>query len=43
MAYLRDGARTWPEVQRALTPQDLDRIVAICDGVPLRDVLLHLR
>ena len=43
MAYVRDGARTWPEVQRALTPQDLDRIVAICDGVPLRDVLLHLR
>jgi hypothetical protein len=43
MAYVRDGARTWPDVQRALTPHDLDRIVAICDGVPLRDVLLHLR
>jgi hypothetical protein len=43
MAYVRDGARTWPDVQRALTPQDLDRIVAICDGEPLRDVLLHLR
>jgi hypothetical protein len=43
MAYVRDGARTWTEVQRALTSQDLDRIVAICDGVSLRDVLLHLR
>ena len=43
MAYVRDGARTWPEVQQALTPQDLEKIVAICDGVPLRDVLLHLR
>jgi hypothetical protein len=43
MAYVRDGARTWPDVQRALTPQDLDTIVAICDGEPLRDVLLHLR
>ena len=43
IAYVRDGATTWPEVQRALTPQDLERIVAICDGVPLRDVLLHLR
>jgi hypothetical protein len=43
MAYVRDGARTWPDVQRALTPQDLDKIVAICDGEPLRDVLLHLR
>jgi hypothetical protein len=43
MAYVRNGARTWTEVQRALTSQDLDRIVTICDGVPLRDVLLHLR
>jgi hypothetical protein len=43
IAYVRDGARTWPDVQRAFTPQDLDRIVAICDGEPLRDVLLHLR
>jgi hypothetical protein len=43
MAYVRNGARTWPEVQRALTQEDLDKIVVICDGVPLRDVLLHLR
>ena len=43
LGYVRDGARTWPEVQRALTPEDLERIVTICDGVPLRDVLLHLR
>ena len=43
MTYLRDGARSWPEVRRSLTQQDLDRIATICDGVPLRDVLLDLR
>jgi len=43
MAYVRDGARTWTDVQRAMTPDDLERIIAICDGAPLRDVLLHLR
>ena len=43
MAYVRDGARTWTDVQRAMTPRDLEQITAICDGVPLRDVLLHLR
>ncbi len=43
LGYVRDGARTWPDVQRAVTPEDLDHIIAICDGVPLRDILLHLR
>ena len=43
MAYMRDGARSWPEVQRSLTKEDFDKIVAICDGVPLRDLLLDLR
>jgi hypothetical protein len=43
MAYVRDGARTWSDVQQAMTPDDLEQIVQICDGVPLRDVLLHLR
>lgn len=42
MAYMRDGARSWPEVQRSLTKEDFDRIVAICDGVPLRDLLLDM-
>ncbi len=43
LRYARDGARTWPEVQRAMTPDDLDEIIRICDGTPLRDVLLDLR
>ncbi len=43
MAYMRDGARNWPEVQRSLTKEDFDKIVSICDGVPLRDLLLDLR
>ncbi len=43
MAYMRNGARNWPEVQRSLTKEDFDKIVAICDGVPLRDLLLDLR
>ena len=43
MTYLRDGARSWPEVQRSLTQLDLDRIASICDGVPLREILLDLR
>ena len=43
MSYMRDGARSWPEVQRSLTPEDFDEIVSICDGVPLRDLLLELR
>jgi hypothetical protein len=43
MSYMREGARSWPEVQRSLTPEDFDKIVSICDGVPLRDLLLELR
>ena len=43
MTYMRGGARSWPEVQRSLTKEDFDKIVAICDGVPLRDLLLDLR
>lgn len=43
MAYMRDGAKTWPQVQQALTQEDFDKIVAICDGVPLRDLMLDLR
>jgi hypothetical protein len=43
LRYAREGARTWPEVQRAMTPEDLDEIIRICDGTPLRDVLLDLR
>jgi hypothetical protein len=42
MRYMRDGARSWPEVQRLLTPEDFDTIVSICDGVPLRDLLLDM-
>ena len=43
MTYMRDGARSWPDVQRSLTKEDFDKIVSICDGVPLRDLLLELR
>jgi hypothetical protein len=43
LCHARKGARTWPEVQRALTPDDLNEITRICDGSPLRDVLLDLR
>ena len=43
MTYMRDGARSWPEVQRSLTKEDFEKIVAICDGVPLRDLLLDMR
>lgn len=40
MKYMKDGAQSWPEVQSSLTQQDLEEIVEICDGVPLRDLLL---
>jgi hypothetical protein len=43
MTYMRDGARTWPEVQQAMTQEDFDKIVTICDGVPLRDLMLDMR
>ena len=42
MSYMRDGARSWPEVQQSLTKADFDKIVAICDGVPMRDLLLDI-
>ena len=35
MGYMRQGAHSWPEVQRSLTKEDFEKIVAICDGVPL--------
>jgi hypothetical protein len=38
--YVRDGARTLSEVQQAISAQDLDEIMAICDGASLRDVLM---
>jgi hypothetical protein len=40
MNYMRDGASTWPEVQRSLNQEDFEEIVHICDGVSLRDLLL---
>jgi hypothetical protein len=43
LRYVEDGARTWPEVQRAVTPEDLEEITRVCDGTPLRDLLLNLR
>jgi hypothetical protein len=43
MAYMRDGATSWSQVQQSLTPADFDKIMMICDGVPLRDLLLDLR
>jgi hypothetical protein len=43
LRYVKDGARTWPEVQGAVTPEDLDEINRICDGTPLRELLLNLR
>jgi DNA repair exonuclease SbcCD ATPase subunit len=43
LRYVKEGARTWPEVQRAVTPEDLDEITRICDGTPLRDLLLNIR
>ena len=43
MSYMRNGARSWPEVQQSLTKEDFDKIVSICDGVPLRDLLLDMQ
>jgi hypothetical protein len=43
MTYMRNGARSWSQVQQALTPEDFEKIMVICDGVPLRDLLLDLR
>jgi hypothetical protein len=43
MTYMRDGATSWTQLQQALSSEDFDQIMAICDGVPLRDLLLDLR
>ena len=43
MTSMRDGAQNWQDVQRSLTAEDFTKIVTICDGVPLRDLLLDLR
>ena len=40
---MRDGARTWSDLQRALIKEDSEKMVSTCDGVPLRDLLLDLR
>jgi hypothetical protein len=40
MNCMRDGAKSWPEVQSSLTQKDFEEIVRICDGVSLRDLLL---
>jgi hypothetical protein len=39
LAHMKAGAETWPEIRHALTEDEVDEIAAICDGVPLRDVL----
>ena len=39
LAHMKAGAETWPEIRHALTEEEVDEIAAICDGVPLRDVL----
>jgi hypothetical protein len=41
--HMKAGATSWPEVQRALTDEDLAEIVRICDGRTLRDLLVDLR
>jgi hypothetical protein len=43
MVYMRDGATSWTQLQQAITSEDFDKIMTICDGVPLRDLLLDLR
>jgi hypothetical protein len=39
LAHMKAGAETWREIRHALTEEEVDEIAAICDGVPLRDVL----
>jgi hypothetical protein len=43
MTYMRGGATSWSKVQQSLSQEDFEKIIAICDGVPLRDLLLDLR
>ena len=40
LKYMKDGAESWTEVRNALTRSDAEQIIEICDGVPLRDLLL---
>jgi hypothetical protein len=39
LAHMKAGAETWPQIRQALTEEEVDQIAAICDGIPLRDVL----
>ncbi len=43
LGYAKSGARTWSDVRRAITPEDLNEISRICDGTPLDDLLLGTR
>ncbi len=38
--YMKDGAQSWADMRGALTHSDYERIVEICDGASLRDLLL---
>jgi hypothetical protein len=39
LSHMKQGAGTWDEVRHALTVDDLEAITAICNGLPLREVL----
>jgi hypothetical protein len=41
--HMKAGATTWPEVQRALSAEDLGQIVRICEGRSLRELLVQPR
>src|ERR1700684_1458744 len=43
MTYMRDGAKSLSQAAQEIASEDFDEITAICDGVPLRDLLLDLR
>ena len=43
LRHIKAGATSWPEVQRALTDEDLSEIVRICEGRSLRDLVAHFR
>ena len=40
MKYMKQGAQSWSEVRGSLTREDVEQIIEICDGVPLRELLL---
>jgi hypothetical protein len=42
LGHMKAGAETWDEIRHSLTAADLEQITDICDGVPLRDVLLDM-